>query len=180
VLGVKDAPEIVIYRPHAAAERRLEEAGVSATLLRPDAFQSNLMLQLPAMAQGMLAYPAEDSRLAHVHPADIAEAAVGALTSDAPPVGPVELPGPEALTYGEVAARISERSGHAVSYAHVPPEGWREALLQNGMPEFYADALVELFEHYRSRTDVQTDGSNRRIDVLIDEQIAPALREAAA
>ncbi len=55
-----------------------------------------------------------------------------------------ELTGPEALSNAEVAEKLSAALGKTVRYADVEPEAFRDGARLAGLPEFYADALVDL------------------------------------
>jgi uncharacterized protein YbjT (DUF2867 family) len=56
------------------------------------------------------------------------------------------ITGPEALTYSEVAEKLTAALGKPVRYIDVPPEQFKQSLLAAGMPEWSADALLEIFE----------------------------------
>ena len=59
------------------------------------------------------------------------------------------LTGGEALTNGHVAEKISRVAGRKISYVDLPPAEFRKALLSAGMPEWSADALLDLQRLYR-------------------------------
>ncbi|MFI5827559.1 SDR family oxidoreductase [Streptomyces sp. NPDC051578] len=76
-------------------ERALADAPFTVTLLRPDAFAGNALGWAHFIARGVpvpLAYP--DACIAPVHPADIADIAVRALTRDRR-LGAARSPSPE-------------------------------------------------------------------------------------
>ncbi len=137
---------IAIAKAHEEIGRRLREREIEATLLRPDFFVSNLLAQLDLIRSGQLIYPAGEARRTFVDPADIAEVAVAELTAEIPVGGELILTGPESLSFAELAARIAAILGSEVQFVDAPASAWREGLLAAGVPEFYADALVELFE----------------------------------
>jgi uncharacterized protein YbjT (DUF2867 family) len=80
---------------------------------------------------------------------DIADVAAALLTSS-PQNRSYELNGPEALTYSEVAEKISRVCGRTVRYVDIPMAQQKSALLGAGMPEWQAQALLELQEYYLS------------------------------
>ncbi len=69
-----------------------------------------------------------------------------------------ELNGPEALTYSELAAKIAKHSGRDVQYVDIPAEKQREAMLGQGMPEWQADALLDLQAYYVKGKGCKIDG----------------------
>ncbi|MFF4341795.1 SDR family oxidoreductase [Kitasatospora sp. NPDC001540] len=80
-----DAESDPLGAHNLAVERALTASGLSATLLRADAFASNALGWARPIGAGLpveLPYP--EAHLAPIHPADIADVAVAALTDDAP------------------------------------------------------------------------------------------------
>ena len=67
---------------------------------------------------------------------------------------PYDVIGPEALSYHDVAARLSAAMGREVRYIDVPDDAVRGALAGFGMPAWLVGALVDLYQDYRhSGTD---------------------------
>jgi uncharacterized protein YbjT (DUF2867 family) len=63
-------------------------------------------------------------------------------------------PGPEALSYADVAAELTTAMGRQISYVAAPDEAARQALLDAGLNDWFADALIGLYQDYRrSGTD---------------------------
>jgi len=56
----------------------------------------------------------------------------------------------EALTYAEVGEKISKHTGRVVQYVDIPAGAQRKAMLDQGMPAWQVDALLDLQEYYRS------------------------------
>jgi uncharacterized protein YbjT (DUF2867 family) len=127
---------------HAAIERYLEGSGLAWTHLRPSQFMTEYLREVPTiLAQGALLLPLEDARLVPVDVADIAKAAVALLTTPGHEAKVYAMSGPEALSMGEVAARISAAIGRVVRYVPITREQRRQALLAAGMPSFFVDAF---------------------------------------
>jgi uncharacterized protein YbjT (DUF2867 family) len=57
--------------------------------------------------------------------------------------------GPAALSYHDVAAKLSRAQGRPIGYVEAPDDAVREALLGFGMDEWFAGALVGLYQDYR-------------------------------
>ncbi|MEV4245826.1 hypothetical protein AB0J63_20725 [Streptosporangium canum] len=98
----------------------------------------------------MLTAPAGAGRVGFVAAGDVAAAAVHALTGDAQEDRIHVLTGPEALSYADVADRISTVFARQVDYADVPPERARETMPADGLPAWQADGMIELFEWIRN------------------------------
>lgn len=138
-------------RMHGEIEKRLEASGLAWTHLRPGEFMHSYFRQARnIVGKGMLLLPMEQARIASVDVGDVAEAAAMVLTGSGHEGKIYPLTGPEALTMDEVAARLSVVIGKPVRYVNVPPEQARQGSLANGIPEYLADALVELFAGRRA------------------------------
>jgi len=59
------------------------------------------------------------------------------------------LTGSEALTNTEIAQTVSDELGREIRYINLPPSQLRESLLSAGVPEWNADALLDLLRLYR-------------------------------
>ena len=59
------------------------------------------------------------------------------------------LTGPEALSHGEMAEKLSKALGRPISYVEVTPEAMHEALVSMKMPPWQADGFIEDYAHYR-------------------------------
>jgi uncharacterized protein YbjT (DUF2867 family) len=137
-----------IIRWHAEAEDYLEESGLAWTHLRPSMFLQNLLGSAASIAgEGALYAPLGDARVAAVDVRDIAAVAVKALTERGHEGKAYTITGPEALTYSEVAGKLTAALGKPVRYVDVPPARFKQSLLGAGMPDWQADALLEIFEH---------------------------------
>lgn len=122
------------------------------TVLRPSWFMQNFSegVFAPAVAAGLLAVPAGDGSEAFVNVDDIADAAVAALTDPVAHAGRgYTLTGPEALSFGEAAERISAVSGREVRHVDIPTVEWVDALASGGVPRDYAELLGHLLEVIR-------------------------------
>ncbi|HEX4620405.1 MAG TPA: SDR family oxidoreductase [Myxococcaceae bacterium] len=137
-------------RMHAEIERGMEAAGVGFTMLRAGEFMHSYFRQVPTLvAKGTLFLPMAQARIASIDIGDIADAAVATLTQPGHEGKIYRLTGPEALTMGEVAERLSRAIGKPIRYVDVSPEDARKARLAAGMPEYLADGLDELFAERR-------------------------------
>ncbi len=114
--------------PHAKVEAWLRRSGLAWTFVRPSFFMQNLSTTHRAdVRAGSLMVPAGRGRTAFVDALDVADVVVEALRDPAGHAGRAWTPtGSEALTYDEVAARLSDVLGRPVVYAR--PGALRYAL----------------------------------------------------
>ena len=77
---------------------------------------------------------------------DIAAVATTVLTENGHEGKIYQITGAEALTMNQVVDRISEVRGNPLKYVPISPEKFKQGLLEQGQPEWFADALTELFE----------------------------------
>ena len=147
---------------HRKVEDKLKASGMSHTILRPNGFMQNLIVYFaPSIrAQSAFYQSTGNAKISHLDLRDIAAAATKILRSPAQHAEKIyELNGPEALSYAEVAAKISKATGRTVQYVDIPPDAQRKALLDMGMPDFMVTALLELQEYYASGKASRVDGT---------------------
>jgi len=147
---------------HRKVEDKLKASGMNYTILRPNGFMQNLIAYFaPSIrAQGAFYQSTGNAKISHIDLGDIAAAAAGILRSAAQHAGKIyELQGPEALSYAEVAEKISKVTGRQVQYVDIPPDAQRKALLNMDMPDFLVTALLELQEYYAAGNASRVDGT---------------------
>jgi uncharacterized protein YbjT (DUF2867 family) len=138
--GVDELPPEVT--PRAVELDLAGRLGLTHAVLRPAWFMQNFNEALFLPAGGTLAAPTGDGAEAIVHADDIAEVAVATLLAPADHDGAgYTLTGPEALTFGDVAARIAKASGRSVVHDDVATEAWVDRQRSSGMPDDYAQLL---------------------------------------
>lgn len=139
---------------HAASEQALREAEVPFTALRNGFYTSTVLRLLgDAATTGELALP-EDGPVSWTAHADLADAAVHALTAPHPD-GPAldgitpALTATEAVDMAGVAAIASELLGRPVHRRTVTDQQYRDALVAQGAPEPAADLMLGMFRASR-------------------------------
>ncbi len=142
---------------HAQSDQELKESGIPYTILRPTFFMQNIMMAAQTVASDSMIYlPLKDGRLGMIDVRDIIECHVSVLTSDGQHVGrEYTLTGPASVSFHDVAAGFSKALDKEVKYVNVPPEAAKEFMMGMGMPEWVADAYVELFKNFSE------NGANR-------------------
>lgn len=158
-MGV-DADESIPYRQ---AERRLEASGAPFVILRPNWFMDNFASYWAhGIAQGEIALPAGEGRTSLVDARDIAAAAAGALTSARFDGEAIEITGPEALSYAEAAAILSEAAGRPIAYRPTDDAEFVAMLTGAGLASDYAHMLAAIMGPVRLGYAAKvTDGVDR-------------------
>jgi len=133
-------------RWHGQAEKELENSGLAYTHLQPNQFmQVYLRFQPTIASQGKFHAASKDSKVSPVDVRDIAAVAAAVLTGPGHEGKTYVITGPEALTYTDVADKLSVAIGQRVTYIDVPIEAAKKALLDSGAPEWFAEGQAEQF-----------------------------------
>jgi len=142
--------EYTFARWHRAVEKAIEASGVTYTFVRPSGFMQNFVNYSgdSIRNQGAFYGSGKESRTSVVDVRDIAAVAVKALIEPGHENKAYELTGPEALTNDEIAKKLSAAIGKPVNYLDIPIEALRDGATSSGVPDFYADALVDLQKYY--------------------------------
>ncbi|MDX6647087.1 MAG: hypothetical protein QOK40_2814 [Miltoncostaeaceae bacterium] len=148
--GPDGAPEPRQYPLHRRSERLLERSGMAWTHLRPGPFMQNLLGQAAAIAgDGTLRSCWGAGRVAPVDARDVSAVAVRALLDEGHEGHAHALPGPEALSGPELAARLAGALDRPVRYVDLPPEAIAGALRARGASEWMVGALLEVMARVR-------------------------------
>jgi uncharacterized protein YbjT (DUF2867 family) len=145
---------------HRKVEDKLKATKMTYCILRPNSFMQNVLTYYaPSIrAQGAFFGAMGNARTSYLDVRDIAAVAAKALRGGDHDGRTYELNGPEALTYPEVAEKISKRAGFAARYVDIPVEAQRQAMLDQGMPEWQVTALLDLQAYYTGGKGGTVDG----------------------
>ncbi|MEU6711668.1 NAD(P)H-binding protein [Nonomuraea sp. NPDC046802] len=133
--------------PMASREVPVRRSGVEWTILRPGAFQQNFVV--PPQS-GELRLPlGPQPRTAPVDVADIADVAVGVLTTEGHAGRIYGLSGPRALSYSEILEIVSRQSGRPAVYVDEPVERWLERMRADGVSKKALSWSLETFDAIR-------------------------------
>ncbi|MFB7666976.1 NAD(P)H-binding protein [Kitasatospora sp. NPDC056138] len=145
VLG-PDAEHDPLASHSLQVERALAASNLTCTFLRPDAFASNSLGWAYFIGRSMpiqLAYP--DAHIAPIHPEDIADIAVEALTGTSLTGHSVTLTGPESLTFREQLALLADTLGRDIPVEQIT-RAEAEQQMGNYMPAPMVSSLLDLWE----------------------------------
>jgi uncharacterized protein YbjT (DUF2867 family) len=149
---------------HRKVEDKLKGTQISFTILRPNSFHQNVVTYFaPSIrAQGVFYSSMGNARTSYLDVRDIADVAAKALAGGKHRGKIYELNGPEAITYAQLAEKISKHAGRPVQYADIPGGAQRNAMLDQGIPAWQVDALLDLRDYY-------TSGNGGAVDQLLSE-----------
>ena len=156
ILGADRESPGEFIRAHTTCDRYLEDSGLPFVIVRPNLFLQNIPEStIPSIdASGTFYADAGEARISMVDTRDVAAVASRALTEPGHAGAHYDVTGPEALSYADVAAKLTSAMGRRISYVAAPDDAVRKALLGAGLTEWFAGALVGLYQDYRrSGTD---------------------------
>jgi uncharacterized protein YbjT (DUF2867 family) len=151
----------IFPRQHADSEDYIKSSGVPCTFLRPNGFMQNLSLYNASTINTQNAFYGcqSDGKVSHIDLRDVAAVAVKVLTTEGHEGKAYTLTGPRALTNAELAQILSDDLGRDINYVDLPVDKFKQALIGAGVPEWNADALIDLQLFYRNggASDVAND-----------------------
>lgn len=128
---------------HVETEAMLAASAIPHTILRNGWYAENYTGAIPAaLAHGTLIGSAGTGRISGAARADYAEAAAVVLTEDGHRGQSYELAGDEAWTLADLAAELSQQSGHDIPYRDLSQADYAAALIGAGLPEGLAQAIA--------------------------------------
>jgi uncharacterized protein YbjT (DUF2867 family) len=146
-MGGADLREWRFAHWHAEAEKLLEDSGLAFTHLQPNQFmQVYLRFQPSIAAQGKFFAACKDSKVSPVDVRDIASVAAAVLTGSGHEGKSYVLTGSEALTYSEVAEKLSTAIGKKVTYVDVPLAQAKKAMADGGAPDWFVEGQMEQYQ----------------------------------
>lgn len=132
-----------IAAEHGHTEVALEASGVKWTALRNSFYADSLPNILGLfLVNGQLLIPEGSGKHSWVAREDCARAAAGALVGRLAAYGPVDVTGPEALSFTDLAQHLSTIYGYAIPTQVLPNEELLAQLVAKGIPEATAGFMV--------------------------------------
>ena len=169
-------------RQHGRTEDYLKASGIAHVILRPHFFMQVLLGSLPSItSEGKFYFGVGQGRLGTIDSRDISDAAVAAATSDEWNGQTLEITGPAAIDFTQVAMAFSRALGREVAYVAVPPAAVEQALLGHGADAWtasivrdYCAAYAEGFGDFATDNVQRLTGhAPRSIDDFAREVLAP-------
>ncbi|MFO0560937.1 MAG: NAD(P)H-binding protein [Polyangiales bacterium] len=148
---------------HARGERAVRESGVAYTFVQPAGFMLNAYGWAHSIRErGVLRSSTGQGTIALIHPDDIADVATAALLSREYDGQSLVITGPEALSYGAMAAIVGAVIAKRVRYEEITDQQAYASVIRWAGKGPYADALVDIWRAVREgRLATVTDGVQR-------------------
>ncbi len=148
-LGANLNAPAAILKWHGQTEKQLEETGIPFTHLRPNLFMQNMLRVAQTIATQRIFYDrVGDAKFSLVDVRDIAAVAVKVLTEEGHEGKVYSITGPEVLSFGEVAEKLSIAIENKVTYVSVSPEEYKKRILERGVQEWFVDAVNDIYSYY--------------------------------
>jgi uncharacterized protein YbjT (DUF2867 family) len=148
-LGANLNAPAAILKWHGQTEKQLEETGIAFTHLRPNLFMQNMLRVAQTIATQRIFYDrVGDAKFSLVDVRDIAAVAVKVLTEEGHEGKVYSITGPEVLSFGEVAEKLSIAIENKVTYVSVSPEEYKKRILERGVQEWFVDAVNDIYSYY--------------------------------
>lgn len=173
-------------RWHAETEAEIEASGLEWTFLRPLFFLQNLLRMAHMTGSlGILPTPlGRGVRIAMVDARDVGTVAACCLLDDRQRGRKITVTSPEALSFPDVAERLSSATGRHVEYTPISREVAHQNLVRDGAT-WHADTLLEFdraFEEGIGATTTQevhevTGLAPRRLDNFVRDHLDRSLGE---
>ncbi len=143
-LGIEHVKDLPF---HANVIDMLKGNGFEYTILRPSFFSQNFKNYEweNIMQRGITYVSAGNGKVAFVDVNDIAAVAAAALTEDGHSGKTYDITGPEALSYTDAAALLSELTGKTIVYPNPSPEEYTLTLKAAGAPDFVAPYMNSIY-----------------------------------
>jgi uncharacterized protein YbjT (DUF2867 family) len=122
ILGSDSGSAATFVRDHGVCDAYLRDSGVPHAIVRPNLFtQSVLETTIPSIdADGNFYANAGDARVSMTDTRDIAAVAAAVLTEEGHDGRTYDVTGPEALSYKNVASKLSESLARQITYVDCP------------------------------------------------------------
>jgi uncharacterized protein YbjT (DUF2867 family) len=134
-----------VARYHILSEQAIRDSGLAWTFIQPNSFMTNSLRWLPQLRAGdTIRLPFANVPIAVIDPADIAEVAAAALTTDRHEGRSYRVSGPESLLPAEQVAILGKVLGRELRFEAQSDEEAR-AEMSASMPAEYVDAFFSFF-----------------------------------
>ncbi|MCW2717035.1 MAG: hypothetical protein QOG20_1798 [Pseudonocardiales bacterium] len=142
--------DVRFMRSHRGVARHLEATGLPVTYVAACPYMENLLAWTDEIREnGLLSAPVGRGRVGFVAARDVAATAAHALMSCDGDGPTYVVTGPEALTYADVAKRISAVFARQVDHAESTPSRTRSALRAKGVGPWECEGMLEMFDWIR-------------------------------
>jgi NAD(P)H dehydrogenase (quinone) len=177
-----------VTRLHGRTDAEIQASGLRYVILRPPFFMQNLFFTaVTSIASvGGLFFGTGDGKIGMLDVRDIVDCAEQSVVRDTYDNQIFTLTGPEAISFHDIASRLTAILERPIQYVPVPPESVEQSIRALGMSAWYArvmrDLCVAYSEHWGDITtgDVQhlSGHAPRSFDAFARELLVPVLVSA--
>ena len=174
--------EFGFARTHRPVERGIEASGLAWTFLRPASYMQNFTnFMAPTIRSQHAIYTLiPDAVFNHVDTRDVARVAAAVLTREGHDGQAYTLTGPRSFSYRDAARTIGDVTGTPVQVVALTESDARAGMKAHGVPDVYADHLVDLDRWYESGKGDQQSSSIRDITGREPTSFESFVKELAA
>ena len=124
IIGADRDSEAEFINAHTVCDRYLEDSGLPYAIVRPNLFLQNVpQSTIPSIDSSATFYvDAGQARISMVDTRDVAAVTAVVLTEPGHEGGHYDVTGPEALSYADVAAKLTRSLGRPITYVDAPDD----------------------------------------------------------
>jgi (4-alkanoyl-5-oxo-2,5-dihydrofuran-3-yl)methyl phosphate reductase len=136
---------------HAKGEMAIRNSGIPYTFVQPSGFMSNALFWAPLIkAKGVVRSYTGEGKIPFIHPDDIGAVAAEAVVSEKYAGASLPISGPEALSYGEMAAKIASATGQPIRFEDISEEEERRIMAGWGESAEMLEAHISIYQAIRN------------------------------
>ena len=131
---------------HAQGEAAIRRSGIDFTFVQPSGFMSNALFWAKSIEdEGVVRSCTDDGKIPLIHPRDIAEVVIEALSSTKFHGRSLGITGPEALSYPEMAAKIGSAIGRRIRFEPIAEDDVRCTMARSGDSHAEIEAHLSIY-----------------------------------
>lgn len=151
ILGANSQSAAPILKWHGQGEQQLEASGLAYTHVRANWFMQDMLAdQVQSIVQEGTIYQLHgEAPVSLVDVRDIGAAAARVLTESGHEGRVYEITGPEALTFSQIAEKLSAHLGRPVTYSRISNAMAWQNMVAASIPAWLAHNYLTLFQFHR-------------------------------
>jgi uncharacterized protein YbjT (DUF2867 family) len=135
---------------HAQGESAIRATGIFFTFVRPTGFMSNALFWAPLInSEAVVRSSTGNGKIPFIDPQDIAAVTIEALTTAKYVGESLAITGPEALSYGEMAAKIATAIGKPIRFEAISEDEERRRMAAWEDSSEMIDAHISIYRAIR-------------------------------
>lgn len=150
-VGAGSTASTPIPKIHFAVEQLIKQSSMDWTILQPNFFMQNLLMQAPSIADtNQFALPFGTGRTALVDCADVGEAVAVVLSGAGHAGRTYTLAGANLYSFEQVARVLSDAIGRDIQYVDQDPKEFKDILGHFVESDWQVNAICELFAEIKA------------------------------